>query len=282
MRFVVPEGADLVADLATGTLFQVALVRERGPGADSVLSVCKRLLPRVRDEPAGRAAIVREASLLSRVHHRALPELRRVGLDAHGPFLIEAWVEGVSVRGLVDGWRARGSVVPPRIVAHLAAAAAEALAELHELTYAGEPLLPSHGDVGPDHVLLSPIGEARFVDLGAARFAGMDASLETGDRGTLPFVAPEVARGEEAPSPAADVYALAATVLFLATGEPLTRAQGEAALLLEIGERGLSTSQLTDAAGLSDAAKAAIRDALVLEPRSRLCRARDLAAALSR
>lgn len=275
MLFDPPEHTELCALLATGTVFQVALVRDHGE-----LAVCKRLLPRVRDEPAARAAMVREATVLARARHAALPALRRVGQDAHGPFVIEARVEGTSARGLVEGWRARGLPVPPRLVAHLAAAAAEALAELHELSGEQGPLGLSHGDLGPDHLVLGPLGDARFLDFGAARFAGMATSLETADRGTLPFVAPEVARGEAPPGQGADVYALAATLVYLATGGPMCAARDEAAMLLEIGERGIDAGLCARAAGLSAGARAALGKALALDPAARPATARELAGAL--
>ena len=277
MRFVAPEGTELVAPLPNGSVFQVARVRAGG-----VVVVCKRLLPRVRREPAGRAAIVREATALARAHHPALPVLYRVGTDGHGPFVLEAHAEGTSVRGLVEGWRARGREVPPRLVAHLAHAAAEALAEVHDLLHAGSPLQLSHGDLGPDHVLLGPLGDVRFIDLGAARFAGMDAALETDDRGTLPFAAPEVARGDAPPGQAADVYALAATLLFLATGgAPLAATRDEASMLLEIGERGIDPTLADRAAGLPAAARDALRRALALDPAARIGHARALAEAFA-
>jgi serine/threonine protein kinase len=132
-------------------------------------------------------------------------------------------------------------------------------------------------------VILTPIGAVAFVDLGAARFAGMDPALETGDRGTLPFVAPEVARGEAAPGQAADVYALAATILFLASGgAPLVDAKDEGAMLLEVGERGILESRVDGAAGISEAGRAALREALALDASRRPPSARALAAALSR
>ncbi len=277
MLFVAPEGTALVAGLPAGSVFQVARVRHR-----SGTAVCKRLLPRVREEPAARAALVREATALARARHPALPALIEVGSDGHGPFVIESFVEGASVRALVEGWQARGRAVPARLVAHLAAAAAEALAEVHELACEVVPLGLSHGDLGPDHVVLGPIGDVRFVDLGAARFAGMDAALETGDRGTLPFVAPEVARGEVTPGQATDVYALAATLLFLATGAPLLPQQDEAALLLEVGERGLPPELCDRAVGLSPAGRDALREALAFDPARRQASARGLLAALSR
>src|SRR5580693_8902262 len=127
MRFFAPEGTEVVGLLPSGSVFHVALVTVGGASPSPVVRVCKRLLPRVRDEPAARAAMGREATALARARHPALPELYRVGSDAHGPFVIEERVEGVSVRALVEGWRARGGAVPPRLVAHLAQAAAEAL-----------------------------------------------------------------------------------------------------------------------------------------------------------
>jgi serine/threonine-protein kinase len=278
MRFFPPEGTELCDALPVGTVFQVARVREGGE-----VLVCKRLLPRVRDEPAARAAMVREATALAKARHPSLPELRRVGSDAHGPFVIEGVAPGVSVRGLVSGWRARAREVPPRLVGHLAVAAAEALAEVHELAAAGEPIGLSHGDLGPDHVLLGPLGAVGFVDFGAARWAGMDPALDHGDKGTLPFVAPEVARGEAAPGPPADVYALAATILFLAIGGvPLVGARDEAAMLLEVGERGIDPHLCDQAVGLSREARGALGEALAIDPARRPASARALWAALSR
>lgn len=276
MLFAPPEGTDTIAVLASGSTFVVALIRDRGD-----VLVCKRLLPRLRAEPAARAAMVREAMLLSRAAHPSLPELRRVGMDAHGPFVVETHVEGKSLRSVVEGWQRRGKPVPARLVAHIAAASSEALAELHGLADARGALRLSHGDLGPDHVFLGPLGEVRFVDLGAARFAGMEPALSTDDRGTLPFAAPEVARGEAPPGQAADVYALAATLLFLSTGGPLSRAQGDAAMLLEVGERGLDAALCARAEGFAQAGREALARALALDPSKRLATARALWAALA-
>jgi serine/threonine protein kinase len=109
----------------------------------------------------------------------------------------------------------------------------------------------------------------------------MEPSLETGDRGTLPFAAPEVARGEATPSQASDVYALAAALLFLATGAPIVEAEGDAAMLLEIGERGVRRDLCDRAEGLSDSARAALRQALAPDPEERIATARALAEALA-
>src|SRR5262249_54232402 len=147
--------------------FEVAVVRH-----EAALAICKRLTPRMLREPAGRAAIIREAKVLSLARHPAIPRLLHAGSDARGPFLIETRVEGVSMRVLADGWRPRGGV-PDRLFEHIARSAIEVVAELHELRDEQGSLEIVHGDIGPDHVYLDPIGQLRLIDFGAARFRGM-------------------------------------------------------------------------------------------------------------
>jgi serine/threonine protein kinase len=272
--FPPPEGTTFLAPLDSGTVFHVALVRD----GEATL-VCKRLLPRVREEPAARAAMAREGLVLGRARHPALPALRGLGTDAAGPYLVETFIPGASVRALVEAWRARGQDVPAHLVAHVAASASAALAALHGLADARGPILFSHGDLCPEHVMLGPHGEVAFIDLGAARSADTGPALATADRGTLPYAAPEVARGEAPPDQRADVYALAATLLHLAVSGPIAASVGEAALLLTIGERGISPA-LCDRAALPPGAREALKRALALDPAERLADAAALAEAL--
>ena len=107
----------------------------------------------------------------------------RARSDAHGPFLIETRVEGVSMRALADGWRSRGGV-PAALLDHVCRGAIELVADLHELRDEAGPLGIVHGDIGPAHLYLGPIGQIGLIDFGAARFRGMSESLATADRGT--------------------------------------------------------------------------------------------------
>ncbi|AKT38446.1 protein kinase domain-containing protein [Chondromyces crocatus] len=263
-----PEGTALFEHLGAGSVFDVALVQHGGR-----LLVCKRLNSRALREPAGRAALVREARVLSLVRHPALPELTRVGSDGHGPFILQTRQPGVSIRSVLEGWQARGRRPPRALVNHVVRTALEVLAEIQALCRVdgGGPLGLIHGDITPDHVLLGPIGDVRFVDLGAARFEGMPADLATDDRGTLPFVAPEVARGESAPTQAADLYSLAAALAWFTTGEALTRAREEAAALAEIGEHGLLLDPLKDDTTLAAGARDVLLRALARDPDERPC-----------
>lgn len=264
-----PPNTHLVASLGTGASFEVALVAREGGGAPLV---CKRLLPSVSDERAARAALVREARILAALKHPALPQLHEVGQDASGPFLLEERVEGRSFRELARGWSP--GPVPADLSLHLTKQAFCALRDIH----AEQGLSFVHGDITPDHVWMGPCGEVRFVDFGASRLATTETSLLGEDRGTLPFVAPEIAREEAIPTQAADVYGLAASALYLLLGDRIVDSRTDATWLVEVASVGLRVERLSEIQGLSLALREVLSAALAFSPAERLSGASEICA----
>jgi len=103
---------------------------------------------------------------------------------------------------------ARGQLTPGETVTTVAPLFG-ALADLHAAGVA-------HGDLAPANVLFSADGRPLVSDIGVARLLGRHAGPFDGTSG---FVAPELVGGA-APSPASDVYAMAAIGWFCLTGAP--------------------------------------------------------------
>lgn len=76
-----------------------------------------------------------------------------------------------------------------------------------------------HRDIKPANVLFDAAGRPALADFGAAVTSDMTAGLTTAGTvlGTAMWMAPEQARGEQA-GPAGDVFSLAATLVFAASG----------------------------------------------------------------
>ena len=217
---------------------------------------------------------INHTSLLTAVGGGRLPELVARGTDGDGPFIVETWIEGRSLQ------RIAANRPTPVALSKLIRAAAEALAELHSAAVAEGPLELVHGDIAPDHVVLGPDEQVRFIDLGQGRWQGMNPEWGGDDRGTLPFVAPELLRGEAMPDQAADVFALAASLAFLALGAEPVRAQLPTARLVEVAEQGLDLEAIAACAALEPEPRQALLTALAFDRDRRIDTAAGLCAAV--
>ena len=127
-----------------------------------------------------------------------------VFFQANDHVLIVDWVEGSSLAKVLADQGDPG--LTPMLAVSYLAQLAQALDHLHAH---GRPIV--HGNVKPDNAVLTPEGQVVLVDFGLVDAGG--GATASG------YVAPEVAAGEP-PTPAADVYGLAATAIALLTGSP--------------------------------------------------------------
>ena len=153
----------------------------------------------------------REALAEARIVHPNVIAVHDVGENDDGrPFIVMDYVEGRSLQSIV----AEHPLSAERAAA-IGGAILRALAVAHERGIV-------HRDIKPGNIMIDDQGLAHLTDFGLARFDDR-ASLESTSPGeligTVLYIAPEQARGGDA-GPAADIYALGATLYHALAGEP--------------------------------------------------------------
>jgi hypothetical protein len=194
-----------------GSVYQ-AVNKQEGdrPCAVKELTTVALLDPRDRQE-AERRFFERAAVWMS-LNHPNLARVTDAFSQAKRLYLVMEWVEGTSLRALLeDQWK----VFSEQTVLHWAGQICDALDYLHQQD---PPIV--FGDLTPSHILVDPGGRVKLVDFGLTQFfmptrAGSSrhtSPLRQAQDGARGYVAPEQRRQGQA-SPHSDIYALG-TILY--------------------------------------------------------------------
>ncbi|MQA97233.1 MAG: PQQ-binding-like beta-propeller repeat protein [Streptosporangiales bacterium] len=211
-------GYRLLGRLGAGGMGIVYLGRSRGGRLVAVKVVREHF---ARDSTY-RARFQREVVTARRVTGTFTAPLLDADPGAPVPWLAMDYLPGLSLREAVETF----GPFPPATVRLLAAALAEALADIHGAGLA-------HRDLKPGNVVLTA-GGPRVIDFGIARPEHATAITMPGARpGTAGFMSPEQASGDLA-GPAGDVFALGAVLVYAATGKEPFAAEGRAATLARV------------------------------------------------
>ncbi|KUM72944.1 serine/threonine-protein kinase [Streptomyces curacoi] len=237
----------LLARLGAGGMGQVYLARSPG----GRLVAIKVIRDEITDHPEALARFRREVETVRAVRSAYTANLIDASLDAAPYWLATEYVSGPTLSGAVGE---RG-VLPVETCRGVFAALAEGLAAVHEHGV-------THRDLKPQNVILAAQGP-QLIDFGIARGAGQTALTEAGFApGTPGFTAPEVLLRNEV-GPAADVFALGATLAYAATGRP-PFGMGEPA-----GVSYRAVHEPIDLAGIEPELAALIEDCVAKEPTAR-------------
>ncbi|MFE7278201.1 serine/threonine-protein kinase [Streptomyces sp. NPDC057623] len=194
----------LLARLGAGGMGQVYL--GRSPGGRLV--AIKVIREEITDHPEALARFRREVETVRAVRSAYTANLIDASLESAPYWLATEYVSGPTLSKAVGE---RGAL-PAETCRGLFAALAEGLAAVHAHGV-------THRDLKPQNVMLAAQGP-QLIDFGIARGAGQTALTEAGFApGTPGFTAPEVLLRNEV-GPAADVFALGATLAYAASGRP--------------------------------------------------------------
>src|SRR6266478_2911185 len=175
------------------------------------MAALKMLLTGEYASPTELARFMREAEAIAALQHPNIVQIYDVGEVDGRPYFTMEFVGGGSLAQKLEG-------VPQP--AQYAASVTESLARaIHTAHLAGI----IHRDVKPSNVLLGLDGTPKISDFGLARYLEGQADVTLGPAkvGTPSYMAPEQVVGKPGTvGPAADVYALGATLYELLTGRP--------------------------------------------------------------
>ena len=179
----------------------------------------KRLTPTLDKKSVG--LFLDEARLLRYLHHQNIPETYDSGRVYGTYFIAMEYIEGSTVKSLIDHCSATVGPVPVPIVLNLASQLCDALDYAHKrCDEHGKPLRIIHRDVTPSNLIIDRKGVLKLVDFGLAKATVATEPSAAGIiKGKLGYVAPEYTRGMI--DHRADLWAVGIIMYELLTGRRL-------------------------------------------------------------
>ena len=217
-------------------------------------------------EPDAIRRVTDEAANAARLQDPHIVTIYDVVEDDGNPVVVMERVDGKSLAQLLHERRA----LPLPEALAIGEGIARALAQAHRAGII-------HRDVKPSNVLISDAGEVKLTDFGIARaLASEQARLtQTGMIvGSVSYLAPEIVRGE-APTPAADVYALGIVMYQMLRGEaPFS---GSDPFAIALAHTSQPVPSLRDVPGIPRQLSTLLEKMLAKDPRERTDDAQTIA-----
>ncbi len=220
VRDAVGDDYEILSKLGSGTFGTVWRARDLALEREVALKV---LHPRVARDGDAVSAFWREARLAAQLAHPAIVPIYDWDGKAGVSWYTMELAEGGSVAQLVARRGASGiSNIASQVELIL-----DGLGAAHAIGVV-------HRDLKPENILIDRYQRWRLTDFGIANVSGEET---TAPEGTLGFSAPEQLLGEPQSS-AVDLFALAAIVAYVLTGElPFPGSDPHAVLAQQLGER---------------------------------------------
>jgi serine/threonine-protein kinase len=169
----------------------------------------KRLRPETAADPRFVEMFLDEAHLAERLEHPNICRVIEVGIEGRSHFIAMEWIDGASLRRLMEAARTADRPLPAPVVAKIGIDIARALEYSHRLTDGqGNALGIVHRDVSPRNIMVTRDGHVKLLDFGLAKARTQLHKTQPGFvKGKFGYLAPEQLTGEV--DARTDLFALA-------------------------------------------------------------------------
>jgi eukaryotic-like serine/threonine-protein kinase len=206
------------------------LYRARDTRAGRTVAI-RVLADDIARDPVRRGRYLKDARAATTLSHPNIAVMYEFGSDQGHLFMVSEYVPGDTLKAVIAG-----RPLNPRHAIDHGIQLADALAEAHAADVV-------HGDIRPDNIVITPKGNAKFLDFGLGAWTGSGtgrreapAALAT-DTATAPdavaYMSPEQVLGEQADY-RTDIFSLGAVVFEMLTGAPPFSAASASALAMQI------------------------------------------------
>lgn len=245
-----------------GAVYEATSPQGERVAVKTILSAGAEMDSRSRWEVVER--FMMEARAIRALEHRNIVAVTDVGQDEGEFFMVMEFLDGQSVRQLLDMIGAFPIQKASAIIADVCAA----------LSYAHRAGV-IHRDIKPDNIVLLKSGVTKLTDFGLARIGEIGTHTQDGTMmGTLAYMSPEQARGERLDA-RSDLFSLGITFHEMVAGERPFRGEGGAVL------QAILTEEPAVLVAAPERVQAALRKCLVKDPAARFQSVEEFRVAMS-
>jgi predicted Ser/Thr protein kinase len=209
----------LVKKLAAGGMGEVFLAKQQGPAGFQKMLVVKKILSHLTESKEFVEAFLGEARLAAQMNHRNIVQVFELGEHGGAYFIAMEYVQGKSLRDLIDTTIRRKEKIPAELCRSLAEQICDGASYAHNLTdMAGRSLNLVHRDLNPQNVLISYGGDVKIIDFGIAKSELSTVKTEAGMiKGKFVYMSPEQSLAKKLDK-RSDVFAIGISLYEMLTG----------------------------------------------------------------
>ena len=186
------------------------------------LVALKFLPPHISDSSEEKARFIHEAQSASALNHPNVTTIYGIEESPEGLFIAMEYVEGKTLKQIIEK-----ETLSIKKVLDIGIQICEGLALAHEKGIV-------HRDIKSDNIMLSPRGQVKIMDFGLAKLKGATKLTKTRSTiGTLAYMSPEQAQGEEVDS-RRDIFSFGVVLYELLTGKLPFGGEHQAAVIYSI------------------------------------------------